>query len=80
MLLLCKDCGIMISVSVTGSGKKNVNAAVLMEPDKFATEWSTCGSCGGPHCIKCSRKRGGVFRKPKCECGGVLSKKHNVSP
>lgn len=77
MLLKCSYCGIMISVSSTGSGRNNINPAVLMFPGKFATEWKTCGLCEAPYCKKCARKRSSLFRKSKCVCGGELSKKYN---
>jgi hypothetical protein len=78
MLLKCSHCGIMISVSSTGYGSKNINPAALIFRDQFATEWMTCGSCSAVYCKKCAKKRGGFLRKSKCVCGGKLSEKNNV--
>jgi len=82
MLLSCRDCKILISVSKTGYGDKNALAALTnhLFGDKLATRWLTCGACAAPYCDKCASKRGRLFRGSKCQCGGDLSESHNIRP
>ena len=81
MLLKCRDCGKMISVSSTGYGDKNLLAALTNQifGDKLATRWLTCDKCRAPYCDKCASKRGSLFGGSKCECGGTLSEKNNLN-
>lgn len=76
MVLACNGCGILISVSRIAGGNPTAEA----NPDQWATSWQTCGSCHAPFCDKCVKKRSGLFRGAKCDCGGALSEKYNVTP
>ena len=73
-VLMCAGCGILISVSRLPGG----NPVARENPDKWATSHQTCGHCRIPYCDKCVKKRGGLFRGAKCDCGGSIAAKYNL--
>lgn len=73
VILQCPECALSISVSLIPGG----NPAVMLDSDKYARSWQTCAKCKHVICSDCLRKRGGLFRQPKCECEGTFSQENN---
>lgn len=64
------DCGRLISISKLEGG----NPVALANPERWATVYKECDSCGAAFCDRCLAQMGsGPFGKPKCsKCGGSL--------
>jgi hypothetical protein len=64
-------CGRLISISNIPGG----NPVALADPERWATVYMVCGSCGTFFCDRCLKQMGGFFKKAKCsKCGGELKK------
>jgi hypothetical protein len=69
----CSGCDRSISVSEIPGG----NWFALGSSNKYSVSWYTCDKCNRLFCDRCTKKRGGIFGKARCDCGGIISAKNN---